>query len=509
MKASLREPFGHIREIPSDVKPWNAVLTSHPRHVGAPIQARVAVVGSGVAAAVLTYELSKAGADVDIYESEERIGGRIHTIRFDNSQYGELGAMRVPSNHVAVIDYIKELEIPTRPFINWNSEGIIYFGGTYLTITPAQGKSDQHYQSIKSVFPNISRHFYDVIVKGIHEAFQILIVDKILEKFDKPTDSIDILFPPNLRNKHIKEVMETKLDDFATGPDCNLSEEEWFLLSRVSGMAAFNTCTLQQFILGILPVIDSHEIYEIVGGASTLIETLFRRSKKANFHTQCMVTTLKRRPNAVDLSYVDSQSNTVVTCEYDHIVITAPPKSLRKISISSDRSALNTKKAIEEFTIRPLLKVLFNFKSNFWGDRQGLIPTDLPVAQVWYPSRREDEKDSNVLVAAYRWADLAIEWMDLPESKLIDISLESLSKLHDISTIKLRSLLKDTVVVKWPEAYTLLEASKFDRLHEIMNISTKDARIHYAGEHTNLLHGWIISSVMPAQQTARKIIEAS
>lgn len=336
MKMNLRGPFGHITAIPSHLKPWNAVLKSHPCPVSSPIKARVAIVGSGIAAAVLAYELSKVGASVDVYESEKRLGGRIHTIRFPDNQYGELGAMRVPSNHAAVIDYIQELGLPTRPFVNWDSEGTIYFRDAYLKVTQKNGPSEQYYQSIRNIFPNIRKSFYKEIANGVNSAIQSLIVYQILKNFHRSTDSIDILLHPHMRNQKIAKLMETTLADFATGPECQLSEDEWLLLSRVSGMAAFNTCPVQQFILGMLPVLDSEKIFEVNGGMDALVEGLFSKAKSTNRFTQHKVISLERKQDKVELSFVKNHPPECRSCEYDHVVITVPPKSLGQIKISSD-----------------------------------------------------------------------------------------------------------------------------------------------------------------------------
>lgn len=220
---------------------------------------------------------------------------------------------------------------------------------------------------------------------------------------------------------------------------------------------------------------------------------------------------MERKQDKVELSFVKNHPPECRSCEYDYVVITVPPKSLGRIKISSDQSALASKMAVQELTIRPLLKVLLNFKRKFWGDRQGLILTDLPVGQVWYPSFRGEkgEKDSNVLVAAYMWADLAVEWMDVSDAELLDITLHSLVQLHGIDIAELRSILKHKAIVKWPEAYTLLEKNRFDRLYETFERTTEPTRIHFADEHMSLLHGWIISSVIPAQQIASRIIKMS
>ena len=55
-------------------------------------EARVAIVGAGLAGLTAAYELSKAGLKPDVYEGSTRLGGRCYSIKFrDNGQIAEHG----------------------------------------------------------------------------------------------------------------------------------------------------------------------------------------------------------------------------------------------------------------------------------------------------------------------------------------------------------------------------------------------------------------------------------
>ena len=80
----------------------------------------ILILGAGIAGLIAAYELRKRGHRVRIYEASDRVGGRILTKRFreDESLYGELGAMRIPKEHEAVLHYIHAMELSNklRPF---------------------------------------------------------------------------------------------------------------------------------------------------------------------------------------------------------------------------------------------------------------------------------------------------------------------------------------------------------------------------------------------------------
>ncbi|MET3196090.1 monoamine oxidase [Bacillus sp. OAE603] len=72
----------------------------------------VTVIGAGISGLVAASLLKEAGHRVTIIEANNRIGGRIYTKRepFINNQYIDLGAMRIPSIHHLVLEYIKKIQ---------------------------------------------------------------------------------------------------------------------------------------------------------------------------------------------------------------------------------------------------------------------------------------------------------------------------------------------------------------------------------------------------------------
>ncbi|MBL8220335.1 MAG: FAD-dependent oxidoreductase [Bryobacterales bacterium] len=61
-------------------------------------------------------------------------GGRVRTARFDDRNYGELGAMRIPTVHNLTRHYVKEMGLTLRPFVQSNPEAYYYARGTKLKI---------------------------------------------------------------------------------------------------------------------------------------------------------------------------------------------------------------------------------------------------------------------------------------------------------------------------------------------------------------------------------------
>lgn len=79
---------------------------------------KILIVGAGLSGLVVGYELNKLGHDVVILEAQNRIGGRVLTLRepFSENLYADAGAARIPFDHDLTQKYIKEFNLPLIPF---------------------------------------------------------------------------------------------------------------------------------------------------------------------------------------------------------------------------------------------------------------------------------------------------------------------------------------------------------------------------------------------------------
>lgn len=100
---------------------------------------KVVIVGAGIAGLVAGYELKRAGHTPIILEAQQRVGGRIYTLRepFTDGLYAEVGAMRIPRTHELTLAYIDKFGLRTNDFTMDNPNAYFHIGGRKMRIAEA------------------------------------------------------------------------------------------------------------------------------------------------------------------------------------------------------------------------------------------------------------------------------------------------------------------------------------------------------------------------------------
>ena len=130
----------------STLSSWDLMAAqagTRPVLSGRPRNAKVLVLGAGISGLTLGYELSRLGYDFHILEARDRVGGMVWTVRggtthteidgerqqctWDEGQWLNAGAWRIPYMHTGVLNYCKELGIPLEIFVNEADASYFYY----------------------------------------------------------------------------------------------------------------------------------------------------------------------------------------------------------------------------------------------------------------------------------------------------------------------------------------------------------------------------------------------
>ncbi|MEW5535097.1 flavin monoamine oxidase family protein, partial [Streptomyces virginiae] len=120
-----------------------------------PRQARVAVVGAGIAGLTAALTLQDAGIPCTVYEANpDRVGGRMWTQR-DHWAYGqtsEIGGELIDTSHKKMLELCRRFGLRTEDFLGGGPNGaeeILWFNGTYYSRTQADEDFKAVYQQLR------------------------------------------------------------------------------------------------------------------------------------------------------------------------------------------------------------------------------------------------------------------------------------------------------------------------------------------------------------------------
>ncbi len=183
------------------------------------------------------------------------------------------------------------------------------------------------------------------------------------------------------------------------------------------------------------------------------------------------------------------------------IVIAAIPFTVLKFIDVEPRNSFshNKWKAIRELHYVIDTKIGIEFKSRFWeraGQSGGRTITDLPIRFTYYPSHGIGTPGPAVILASYTLGDDVMPWDGLPNEERIRFVLKNLAVIHGDQVY--REFVRGTSFSWAQNPYSCGEWAMFKpgqqmELHPY--IAAPEGRVHFAGEHTTLSHGWMQGAI--------------
>ncbi len=448
---------------------------------------RVGVLGAGIAGLVAAYELQRAGYDVQVFEGNNRVGGRVWTVRggdtvvqtgrhdqqcrFDKGLYLNAGAARLPTHHHLMFGYARSLGVPLEVMVNVNRSARYDQQGE---IEERQAVNDTRGIISELLAKSVSRGALDAELGGID-----------------------------------RQAFLAQLDDYGA-----LDKAHRYIGSERSGYASLpgaydnggkltapldlKAIVQRKFWgagLSFEEVFDQQApMFEPVGGMDRIAYALFEQVRPlVTMNTR--VTRLRRTAKGVTLGV--GEGATARTVEVDFVVCTLPVTMLRKVD--TDFTAAR-KEALARTPMAPSTKVAFDTR-RFWEEDDhiygGLAWTNAENEVVWYPSSGFSAA-KGVLVGAYAAGFEGIEsaqrFSDRSFAERIAISAGTIERMHPGRSQELTKPLTvgwaqgpwaEGVAVFWDEA-----DGGAGRGPDYKLLCTPEDRVVFAGEHLSYLPAW-------------------
>jgi monoamine oxidase len=449
---------------------------------------RVIIIGGGVAGLVAAFELKRQGHDPLVLEAQNRVGGRVRTIRdFAPGLYAEAGAMRIPRVHDLTLAYCDLFGLELRPFVMGNPNTLVYINGQRMTVAEADESPE------KLPFDLADHEKGKTWTQLWNEA-----TSEFRQRYEEGgVGSLDSL------------LME--FDQFSTRE---------FLVTRgfsegaieLYGVMSFRESNMNAAVVEQLREIvgrSFEDMQEIVGGLD-LLPRAFYENLKPNVRFGAEVTAVEQTPDSVTVHYRGPAGRTSVTGDY--AICAIPFSVLRDIEILNTPFSREKQKAIRELNYNASTKVLFQTRHRFWEWEDDIVGgttvTDLPIRRICYPSFSNPDDERGTLLASYTWGQDALRWGAMDAESMIEQALEDVAQIHPSITKEFEvGAVQDWYGDPFARgAFALFEPEQQTRLQP--SIVAPEGRIHFAGEHTSLYHAWIQGALESGIRAAKEIHEA-
>ena len=435
----------------------------------------VVVVGAGLAGMTTALDLVDAGRDVVVLEARDRVGGRVLTHHFDDTMHAELGGESIDDNHAAMLAMLDRFGLKTekRP-LEKPYDSTVYYKGTREPVAAFLARSGG------KVGTDYLR-FFDEIAAA--------------------STGVDPEHPERAANA--AELDATSLDTFIVSR--NLVPEAEFLI-RLQYRGEYNAEPADLSLLFIAQQTNGEdpgtlgvETMRISGGNSTLTAAM-ANALDGRIQLARAVTKIEHADDGVVV-----HSNDVVV-EGSHAVLASPVMPLRNVTFEP---ALDPAAAamIAGLDLGPAAKVVNEYSARFWTplSPSGFTLTDLPFHIAWAAT------DSYVsvpgLLSQFITGDGAVSAAALDNNTRISTFGAMLDEVYP-EGVPLRTGRNATMA--WANeaftggGYAIFRPGQMVPFWPVLREGR--GRLRFAGEHTEVLIGYMESAVRSGHRIAAEIL---
>ncbi len=512
-----------------------AELASIDRKDAGSPRKNVAVLGAGMAGLVAAYELSRLGHNVRLVETTGRVGGRVMTKRFDNGDYHELGAMRIPKVHHYTRYYIDKFGLELRRFVNHHQQPNSFYA--------FRGERATHTDYGQNLLPKfaISDREKEILNGGANPAVALLSVfGHGIELVKSDPRHIDALFGRGPMTDVVERLDSQTLGEYLRE---HLDTEEAVVLAGVaSGLEVWWDKAASMFIREEIALEDNEGHFdEIVGGTdllSTAIGDALAKRANVTLELNTSVRAIHNQSRGVQLVLASNDGKTVRRIDADYVICTIPFGVLRGLELSGLSNG--KMRAIRNLHYASSSKVLFSCKRRFWETDYKIFgggsQTDLINRQVYYPSDfgpttsavakgslaglhasfaldvtrpRKAPERSGALVGSYAWGADARRLGSLDRDERARVVRECVAEIHP--EILEDGMVLDDASIYWDEVEWAAGAFCFLRPGDLEyyyhDAIRPEGRCHFAGEHCSMDQAWIQGALTSALSAVSAITE--
>ncbi|WP_240452187.1 flavin monoamine oxidase family protein [Virgibacillus sp. YIM 98842] len=455
---------------------------------------KIIIIGAGMAGLTAASLLRDAGHHVSIIEANNRIGGRIYTVRdpFIPGNYMEAGAMRFPANHVLLLEYIRKANLPLQRFMNITPHDVIFMNNKRVKYSYYE--ENPHILGFPLKPSERGLTAIELLLNAVHPMMDLFMNSTVEEQ-------------QQIKKRYSLYSVTQFLRNNPIGP--SLSPEAVNKISVLLGIEGLAEYAFTDFFTNlIMPIsLNLHDFNYIPGGNDRLPLSFFPvLSDTITFEEKVEMIIQGEEGIKIQTKSMASGKKNIFSADF--AITTIPFSIFQLVNIFPYHSVSHKKhQAIRELKNIPAVKIGIEFKTRFWEQMQmGHITSSLPIRSTYIPAPASTDNISGVLLASYTWGKNAQLWHTVPEDRMIDHVLRDLVKIYG-------NIVYDEYIqgysLNWTRnpyaggCLTLFTPGQETDFGDY--IQQPEGRIHFAGEHTSWFHGWAEGAVESGIRAAAEV----
>ncbi len=484
-------------------------VDAFPGPPGAPAQLghgkHVVVLGAGIAGLVSAYELKKSGFTVTILEARKRPGGRVWTIRggdvvdhnhygpqtctFDEGQFFNGGAARIPSTHEGVHHYCRELGVVLETQINVNRSA------RFVSKRVNGGAPLENRQVVSDSRGAISELLAKAVNKGaLDDELNMSDKEKLLQ-FLKPYGALNDQFMYSGSSRSGYTIHPTLLG----APEVHRRPVPLSDLTEDPGWA---------FVMMFGESLDQQSTMTHPKGGIDNIPRAFAKKLEKELEYEAVVTKLGRKGNGVEIVYTD-KTGAAKAVEADYCICTLPCSVFD--TIDADLSPI-IMEGINSFGYQTSCKVAWE-SERFWEKENAIYGgiswnTSSETNIAWYPSY-DFNSERGVMIGCYNFGGTALEFGTRPYAEQFAASRTAIEAIHPGRS----HMLEKPVAVNWLHvphsrgAWSQQVEEGYYNPAAIRALFAGDGPIFFAGQHLSPIGAWMEAAIRTAYVAIGHIVD--
>ncbi|MDR0277486.1 MAG: FAD-dependent oxidoreductase [Paucimonas sp.] len=384
---------------------------------------RVLIVGAGISGLVSAYELRKAGFEVKVLEARERIGGRVWTLRngdriehndgsrqtveFDDGLFFNAGAARLPSHHLTILGYCRELGVELQVLVNSSRNAL------------AQPDLAQPPLLLRQAVNDTRGHLSELLTRSVQRNS----LDQELDAGERKAllDFLKVYGDLN-DDRQYRGSVRSGYTRFAGAGDQTPVQRDPVALKRL-----LDSNLLLPLVFDEIPEFSS-TMFQPVGGMDQIPKAFYRQVKDA-VQLNAEVRSIQTSERGSRVVWRDRLTGREHTEDADYAVVALPLPLLRKLDSNftpAFKNALGLAQGDKANKVAWQSPRFWETDFQIYG---GLSYINHEARTLWYPSDRLNSAQG-VLVATYNNGEVAEGFAAKPWQAQIASSRAAVESLH-------------------------------------------------------------------------------